>query len=144
MTLSEVTQLVTSLTALVVSIFAVIKFYRIPAHERTKLSADTQKSDAEASKTFEEAAQLASDRANRLESRLTKLEGDFRLEVDRLNTVIKERDMQIEQLVKELKTKDEVIVKLQDWAERLVHQIQSLGEEPVPFDKPPERKRARR
>lgn len=133
----DLIQLASSISAIIVALIALLKSYLIPKHERRKYNTEADKADAEASKTFEEAAHMASERANQLEIRLAKLEADFRTEIDRLNGEIKERDKQIEQLMRELETKEEVIAQLKDWSERLVHQIQSLGQTPVPFENPP-------
>lgn len=132
--ITSIINLISSLTALTVAIFAIIKYYLIPKHVRDSLKADTQKLDAEASKTFEEAAMLASQRANALEIRLSNLEAEFKNEIDRLGCLVQERDEQIKSLIEDIRRRDATIEQLKDWSERLVHQVQSLGGVPVSME----------
>ena len=69
--------------------------------------------DASAAEAFEKAATSAAERATRLEERIEKLERLTADQETRIETLEAEND------------------DLRDWAERLVHQVQSMGLEPV-------------
>lgn len=97
---------VASLAAIIVSIASIIISWRKAPHESNKF-------DADASKTFEEGAALAAGRANRLEERIVSLE-----------TKIQDQDKRIRHL-------EEENTRLNDWAMRLVSQVRSLGGQPV-------------
>jgi len=80
-----------------------------------KTHAETTNEDAQASESYAAAARSFAEEVSKL-----------RLEVKQLRIEMDARDKTIKIL-----TVDKL--DLQDWAERLVHQVKSLGAEPVPF-----------
>lgn len=112
----------------------VLGIIKLPT-ERKKLNADSAKSFAEAAKISEEAAALSAKRAlvacNDLEAYKTMVKAEMeelKKEIEELNERDKKKDEIIEGLQLQL---DDV----QDWAERLVHQVKSLGGDPVKIRK---------
>lgn len=114
--------LVGILSTLSMIVLGLVKF---PA-ERKKLNADTVKGLAEAAKISEEAAALSAIRATKEAAKL-----------DEYKACVEARIVEMENKIQELerinKEKDEIIEALQDWAERLVYQVKSLGGVPVPL-----------
>lgn len=116
-------------------------------HEKRKLDADAAKAFAEAAKLSEEASRLSAQRAadstkefDNYKIMITAKLDSMQCEIDTLKEVIKERDAQIETLGRE---RDEALTAMQmqmedvqDWAERLVFQVKSLGGDPVKIRKP--------
>jgi regulator of replication initiation timing len=82
-------------------------------HETREIDARTDSQDADTAEKYLNIADIAAERALRLESRVKDLEQ----EVDHL----KQANSRL------LKENGD----LREWAERLVHQVQSLGVEPV-------------
>ncbi len=82
---------------------------------RENVEAQTTAEDAKASESYANASKLVADELIGVRKQITDL-----------NAILDARDKLIFQL-----TGDKA--DLQDWAERLVHQVQSLGSEPVPF-----------
>ncbi len=141
-TTADILQSIGTLMAGIVSLFMLVKFYLLPKWEKRKWSDDSQKSEADSSKTFEEAAQLAAGRANRLDERLVALEAQFIAKAKdhaegqaKLLAEINNYSTKVTELIEEIKIRDEIILQLKDWSERLVFQIQALGEKPVPFER---------
>lgn len=54
-------------------------------------------------------------------------------QIDELKTEASELKLEIKDVKDQLTERDRKLEELQDWAERLVHQVQSLGEIPVPL-----------
>jgi SMC interacting uncharacterized protein involved in chromosome segregation len=112
----------------------VLGIVKLPA-ERKKMNADSAKSFAEAAKISEEAAALSAKRALAASDDLESYKIQVKVDIDELKC-------EVEKLKKENKLKDEMIVDLQlqlddvqDWAERLVFQVKSLGGDPVKIRK---------
>ncbi len=112
----------------------VLGIVKLPA-ERKKMNADSAKSFAEAAKISEEAAALSAKRALIASDDLETYKTQVKLDIDELKC-------EIEKLKLENKAKDEIIEGLQvqlddvqDWAERLVYQVKSLGGDPVKIRK---------
>lgn len=85
---------------------------------------ESRNMDASAAKAYAEAAKSSADRAKEI--------------ADEWDAYRKQSETQIENLEKEvrelkisLKVRQEELENLRDWAERLVHQVQSLGAVPV-------------
>jgi len=104
---------------------------------------DSDKSKAETMYTYEQVLKMASERAEKVEARLVAFEGKMAEEKKMFEQVIFEKDRRIDQLLGEIRVRDEAIAardetiaELRDWAERLVFQIQSFGAVPVPMQKP--------
>ena len=112
----------------------IVGLIKLP-NEKRKIDADAAKSFAEAAKLSEEAAAFSAKRAassaDEFEEYKQKAEEDIHLlkiEIESLKANVKERDEKLEFLMCQL---DDV----QDWAERLVHQVISLGGDPVKIRK---------
>ena len=106
------------------SIVALVVALKKQPYENKKLDADAAKGFAEAAKLSEEAAQMSASRAAvsaneflAYKSQTQKQLTDLQCEVGKLKAEIRERDERLEDL--------------QDWCERLVHQVQSYGGVPV-------------
>lgn len=115
----------------------VVGLIKLPAErakmeaERKKLSSDSAKGFAEAAKISEEAAALSAKRAlvattefEEYRIQVKKEMDELHCEINKLKDADRAKDIVIEDLLLKL---DDV----QDWAERLVHQVKSLGGEPV-------------
>lgn len=74
-----------------------------------------QKSNADTAATYQQIANRAAERALSLQSQITTLERRIDEQDEEMRKLMCERD------------------DLQEWAERLVHQVQSLGGQPVTF-----------
>lgn len=108
----------------------VLSIVKLPA-ERKKMNADSAKSFSEAAKISEEAAALSAKRAliatNEFNEYKLQVKGEIEelhCEINKLKDSDRAKDLVIEDLLIKL---DDV----QDWAERLVHQVKSLGGDPV-------------
>jgi len=103
-------------------------FIRQPLRDRSTI----RKEYAEAEKVEEETRMLAQERAERLDK--TIIDMSNRLSI--LETENSELHAQIALIQSENKSLREEIYVYQDWAERLVSQVRSLGcNEPVPMEK---------
>ncbi len=85
---------------------------------------ESRNMDALAAKSYAEAARSSADRAKEIAGEFEKYQLETESELKRLNDEI--RSLKIT-----LKERQETLEDLRDWAERLVHQVQSLGSEPV-------------
>lgn len=96
----------------------------VAAYKSLKMSRrEFASSEADAIEKYQKIAQIAADRALKLDERITRLED----ERDELKKVIREQRDMIEKQGRE-------IALLSAWASRLVHQVKSLGVEPVAFN----------
>ena len=102
---------ISGIAALLLSIVALYKAFKQTSHDITI-------TEASASKAFQEAANMAAERALSLEKRM------------------KEMEEKILVLQLELIETKEINDCLKDWAERLVHQVISLGGDPVKMKQP--------
>lgn len=117
----------TSLFAVIGSAIAIYLAYRKAPHEESSLDAGT-------AKTYEEAAALAGERANRLDKEIDELRAENHVQ----NKTIKEQGTLIDMLVGKDAEKEKRIRflevengNLRDWASRLVIQVEDLGGTPV-------------
>jgi len=114
-TIMSILDIMASVIAIAVSVFALYRSYKMVPREMKSTDADTMH-------TYEQIAELSASRALRTEERITALEKD----VESQRQTIELQSIEIEKLKCEN-------IDLKDWAERLVHQVQALGEIPVPF-----------
>lgn len=119
--------LVTLVGAINVIGFLYLAFRKYPFESRA-MDATAARGFAEASKLSEEAAKMS---ATRAETSRVELEA-YRTGVE---SKIKELEGKIRSLEIGMAERDLVIEDLQDWAERLVYQVKSLGGEPVKIRK---------
>ena len=98
-----------------ISIYNVRLTRRNLAAQTENVEAQSTSEDAKASESYANASRLVADELVTVRTRLAEL-----------NNILDGRDKLIFQLQGDK-------ADLQDWAERLVHQVQSLAAEPVPF-----------
>ena len=82
-------------------------------HETKALDASTENQDANTAEKYQTIANMAAERALKLEKRINELE------------------CEVAKLKEENRQYREENVDLRDWADRLVHQVKSLGGNPV-------------
>jgi chromosome segregation ATPase len=111
---------VVSVLSLIVSFALPYVAWRKLSHDIRQTDASTDNTDADTAEKYQRIANLAAERALGLERRLTQLEDE------KIALAVK-----VTTLETKLAAKDEEIATLRDWAERLVHQVQALGEVPV-------------
>lgn len=97
------------LLALILAVVAIGKGF----YEGKKIQKDASKAGADAITSYEQAADIAAERALKLTKRIKDLED-----------VVEAQGKELEEL-------KDTLEDVQDWAERLVHQVQSLGGVPV-------------
>lgn len=120
--------LIIGIAGVIGSMAAIFLALRKYPHESRNLDAQASKGFAEAAKLSEEAAKLSASRAAISLSELEEYKHETNLEIQALRT-------EINDLKAELRERDERLEDLRDWAERLVHQVMSLGGEPVKIRK---------
>lgn len=92
--------------------------------ERQKLPGEVKASNGQASESYATAARMTAEENIELKKRLAEAE-------ERLNA-IEENTRALKKLIED---QAQIILDLREWAERLCHQIQSLGAIPVTFIK---------
>jgi site-specific recombinase XerC len=114
----------------------IIAYKRLPK-EQAKL-------DAESAKTFSEAAQNYAEELTRIQVMMIQREKEHQSEIESL----KQKQILTEGRLAELERKNielsEKLSEVESWAERLVHQVQSLGGNPVGKLKNDDIKRSKR
>lgn len=130
MTIAEIT----SLFAIIGSLFAIYIAYRKAPHEEGSMDADT-------AKTYEETAAMAGERALRLEKEIAELRARSKEQGILIDTLVgKENDLQ--NRVSSLEYENSSLVErvrileaengdLREWASRLLTQVKNLGGTPV-------------
>ena len=113
---------------LIVGIIGVIGSVSAIALALRKYPFESRNMDASAAKSYAEAAKSSADRAKEIADEFEEYKLETEAELKKLNNEI--RSLKIA-----LKERQETLDDLRDWAERLVHQIQSLGAEPVKIRK---------
>ena len=104
---------IVSILAVLVSLGTLLVVWRKMPHETREMDARADGQDAETAGKYLDIADRAAERALKLEKRVTELEAEV-AELKALNeNLLNDRD------------------DLKDWAERLVHQVKSLGLDPV-------------
>ena len=140
-----------SVIAILTSAAGLIKMFLMSPREAKDVDAKTTHTIAETMAAYEEAIRRANERAERVEERYILLETSINEKQERINQITVERDQMVAQFrtqmaaleaekrriiaafEAEIEDRDRQIRELIDWAERLVHQVQSYGGEPVPL-----------
>jgi len=120
MTLETIMTLITIVGAAVTVYFAIKSKPKELRHMDGDIGADGIDSIGDALKIARDAAAQVAEISNALNDEKKK----NRYELDGLRMEVNELKFELEQATAEIET-------LRDWAERLVHQVQSLGAEPV-------------
>lgn len=102
--------------------------------ERHKTEADSDVSEASAAETYQRIADRAAERALDLDEKIEQIKADFMARMEQRDKIITEQAAMIRQQAA-------VIADLQDWAERLAHQVRSLGGTPVEMRLSPKTKK---
>lgn len=118
-TLSKLIPVIISVIALLVTILK-------KPHEMRKLDAESVKADAEAASSYAEAAKTYSDEVLKLRAELNQ-ERCARASLEETWT------KRLDELKGDMVKLRQENAEYKDWAERLSHQVISLGAEPVPF-----------
>ena len=108
------------IAAVILASLAVYKAFRAQRYDERLARAASSKGDADAAASYEELADRAASRAIKLQD-----------QIDELRSQDDVQQKEIDDLKADSREKDCLIEDLREWAERLVHQVISLGGKPV-------------
>ena len=120
MDIGEIIAIIVAIGALIGN---VIMWRKLP-HETKEIDARAESQDADTASKYQAIADKAAERALRLEERMEA-------KVLKLECRVDELESEVAKLTEEINWQRTENSNLRDWAERLVHQVQSLGGEPV-------------